>query len=277
MKRYSNDYEQMAKVINYLSEHYQQQPSLAKLAKVAGLSEFHFQRKFADWVGVTPKSFLQYLTYDNAKTMLAEGQSVLQVTNSVGLSGASRLHDLCVTLDSVSPGEIKRAGEGLVIEYGFAFSPFGECMVASSSRGIMQIKFLSPEEQEKTVTELQTEWLHAELQHNDQIALLLIQRLFNQQDNKVKPLRAYVKGTKFQLRVWSALLKIPPGKLSSYGELAKQIGQPTAARAVGSAVGKNPLAYLIPCHRVIRETGLFGDYRWGLSRKRMIIACESIR
>ena len=267
----------MAKVIEYLSSNYREQPNLETLANIAGLSVHHFQRTFTDWVGVTPKSFLQHITHNNAKNMLLEGQSILDVSNEVGLSSPSRLHDLCVSIDAASPGEIKEGGAGLSIHYGFDYCPFGECLVASSERGIMQLTFIESQSRSSVITDLQKKWPQASLQEDGQVATKLIQRLFTHNEKQTESLRAYVSGTKFQLKVWTALLSIPLGHLSSYGELAKTIGQASAARAVGSAIGKNPLAYLIPCHRVIRETGVFGGYRWGNGRKRLMIAYESIR
>ena len=277
MNRKASDYGQMAKVINYLSQHYTEQPTLEKLASIAGLSPHHLQRKFTAWAGVSPKSFLQYLTFDNAKQMLAKGENVLDVAHDSGLSGPSRLHDLCITIEAASPGEIKRGGENICIDYGFAYSPFGECLIASSARGIVHVAFIENEQQEHAVNELRYIWPKAKLIPNEKIALDIIQGIFNPVDGQALSLRAYVKGSKFQLRVWNALLNIRPGKLVTYGQLAGTIGQPTASRAVGSAVGKNPLAYLIPCHRVIRATGVIGHYRWGPDRKRLMLAYEAVR
>lgn len=273
----ANDYRQMAEVINYLSQHYAEQPSLEQMASAVDLSPHHFQRKFTAWVGVTPKSFIQYLTYDNAKKMLANGNSVLDVTNEIGLSSPSRLHDLCLKIKAASPGEIKCGGRGLVLDYGFGFSPFGECLIASSQRGIVKLEFVEASNREKAANELLLEWPQAAVRHDDQFAISLIEKIFNTENNHESPLSAYVKGTQFQLRVWSALLKTVPGELISYGQLAQKIGQPTASRALGTAVGNNPLGYLIPCHRVIRGTGVIGHYRWGSGRKRIMIAYEAIR
>lgn len=272
----ANDYRQMAEVINYLSQHYAEQPSLEKMASVANLSPHHFQRKFTAWVGVTPKSFIQYLSFDNAKEMLAKGKSVLDVSHEIGLSSPSRLHDLCIKIESASPGEIKCGGEGLAIDYGFGFSPFGECLIASSPRGIVKLAFVDANYREQAANELLSEWPQANVRHNDQSAMNSIEKIFNYKNDQASPLSAFVKGTQFQLRVWSALLKIAPGELISYGQLAKNIDQPAASRAVGAAVANNPLAFLIPCHRVIRGTGVIGQYRWGSGRKRIMIAYESI-
>ncbi len=273
----ANDYRKMAEVINYLSQHYAEQPSLEQMASVVDLSPHHFQRKFKAWVGVTPKSFIQYLTFDNAEVMLARGNSILDVTHKLGLSSPSRLHDLCLKIKAASPGEIKNGGEGLTIDYGFGFSPFGECLIASSPRGIVKLVFVDASNRDQTTNELCSEWPQAIIRHNDQFAMNLIEKIFNYENNEASPLGAHIKGTQFQLRVWSALLKTAPGELISYGQLAQNIGNPAAARAVGTAVANNPLAFLIPCHRVIRGTGVIGQYRWGSGRKRIMIAYESIR
>ncbi len=272
-----SDYRQMAAVINYLSQHYAEQPSLEELASVVDLSPYHFQRKFTAWVGVTPKSFLQYLTFDNVKKLLAYGNSILHITHVLGLSSPSRLHDLCIKIKAASPGEIKSGGLGLIIDYGFGFTPFGECLIASCSRGIVKLDFIEANDKEKATNELITEWPQSDLRYNDQLATNLLEKIFNYENTQALPLSAYVKGTQFQLRVWSALLKTLPGELISYGQLANKIGQPSASRAVGTAVANNPLGYLIPCHRVIRGTGVIGHYRWGCGRKRIMIAYEAIR
>jgi len=267
----------MAEVINYLSQHYAEQPSLEQMASIVDLSPQHFQRKFTAWVGVSPKSFIQYLTFDHAKTMLSKGKSVLNVTHEIGVSSPSRLHDLCLKIEAASPGEIKCGGQGLAIEYGFGFTPFGECLIASSPRGIVKLVFVDASKRDQAANKLLSEWPHASIRRNDQSAIDLLEKIFNYENNEALPLAAYVKGTQFQLRVWSALLKTVPGELISYGQLAKNIGQPTASRAVGTAVSNNPLGYLIPCHRVIRGTGVIGHYRWGAGRKRIMIAYEAIQ
>lgn len=266
----------MAGVINYLNTHYTEQPSLEKLAGVAGLSMHHFQRKFTAWAGVSPKSFLQQLTLENARCLLKQGGSIMGVAHDSGLSSASRLHDLCVTLEAASPGEIKCNGEGLDISYGFGFSPFGECLVATSARGIVHLSFVEDGQKKQAINSLRKHWPKASLFSDDLAALGVIQDIFNYDNNNQRSsIRAFVKGTKFQLCVWRALLQVPVGKLVSYSQLAESIDRPNASRAVGSAVGKNSLAYLIPCHRVIRGTGVIGDYRWGQGRKRLMITYES--
>jgi AraC family transcriptional regulator of adaptative response/methylated-DNA-[protein]-cysteine methyltransferase len=272
-----DNYRQMASVINYLNAHYNEQPSLEKLAGIAGLSKHHFQRKFSAWAGVSPKSFLQYLTLRKARDLLRQGGSVMSVEHRSGLSGASRLHDLCVTLEAASPGEIKRGGEGLEISYGFGFSPFGECLIANSARGIVYLAFVNDGQKKKVIHNLRNHWPKAYIFPDDPAAMCVLQKVFdNGNNNQCSSIRAFVKGTSFQLRVWRALLQVPSGKLVTYGQLAESINQPDASRAVGSALAKNSLAYLIPCHRVIRGTGVIGNYRWGQGRKCLMITYESM-
>ncbi|MDR3459514.1 MAG: methylated-DNA--[protein]-cysteine S-methyltransferase [Verrucomicrobiae bacterium] len=270
-----NDYERIAAVIRFLDEHHGEQPDLAMLAAHAGLSQSHFHRLFATWAGVTPKDFLQCLTLAHAKQLLRAGAPVLEVALGAGLSGPGRLHDLCVSLEAASPGELKAGGAGWTITYGLAGSPFGKCLVAESPRGICRLAFV--EHEKPAVAELQTDWPEAMLKRDDGAMARLAAKIFARPDiSQARPaLRTFVRGTAFQVRVWRALLQIQPGALTSYGRLAEGIGRPAASRAVGTAVGQNPLAYLIPCHRVIRETGVLGGYHWGLERKRAIIAWES--
>jgi AraC family transcriptional regulator of adaptative response/methylated-DNA-[protein]-cysteine methyltransferase len=272
-----NDYRRIAAVIRYLDERYADQPDLASLAACAGLSPFHFHRLFSAWAGITPKDFLQCLTLAHAKGLLHKGESVMDAALTAGLSGPGRLHDLCVSLEAASPGEVKSGGEGWTISAGFAESPFGVCLAAESPRGICRLSFLESEDGEAEWTALQESWPRARLRRDDAGAARSVERIFARPDRaRAGPsLRAFVQGTAFQVRVWRALLSVRPGTLVSYGRLAAALGRPAAARAVGGAVAKNPLAYLIPCHRVIRETGAVGDYRWGTVRKRAIMAWES--
>jgi AraC family transcriptional regulator of adaptative response/methylated-DNA-[protein]-cysteine methyltransferase len=270
-----NDYERIARVIRFLDARHVEQPDLATLAARAGLSQFYFHRLFATWAGVTPKDFLQCLTLAHAKELLRDGAPILAVSLESGLSGPGRLHDLCVNLEAASPGELKSGGAGWTISFGFADSPFGKCLIAESPRGICHLSFV---ENEKTaLAELQKDWPQAKLKRNDPAATRLAAKVFARPDEShpQPALRAFIRGTPFQVRVWRALLQVQPGSLTSYGRLANAIAKPAAARAVGAAVGQNPLAYLIPCHRVIRETGVIGDYHWGPIRKRAIIAWES--
>jgi AraC family transcriptional regulator of adaptative response/methylated-DNA-[protein]-cysteine methyltransferase len=272
-----NDYERIARVIRYLDECHTKQPDLSALSKHVGLSPFHFHRLFTTWAGITPKDFLQCLTQSHARKLLRKGNGILDVAMDTGLSGPGRLHDLCVNLEAASPGELKSGGAGWVIEAGFAHSPFGRCLVGQSPRGICHFSFVDSGNLPAALAALQEDWPNARLRRDDAMASRLGTRIFSRNDNARTqgPLRVLVQGTAFQVRVWQALLKVPSGTLVSYGNLAAALNQPAAARAVGSAVGQNSLAYLIPCHRVIRETGIIGDYRWGSVRKRALVAWES--
>lgn len=272
------NFERVKKVIEYLDDHQRNQPGLEEISKHLGLSPFHLHRVFSDWAGISPKSFLKCLTLEHAKSLLEHGCSVLDATLESGLSGPGRLHDLCVSLEAASPGEIKSGGVGLKIDAGFSESPFGTCLIAKCQRGICHVSFESNRRREFGLEILRLEWPNAELNWCNESAELLAKELFVQTKD-VRPrekLRAFVKGTEFQVRVWRALLRLPSGYLASYGNIARQIGNPGGSRAVGAAIGKNPLAYLIPCHRVIRSTGACGEYRWGADRKKAMIAWESV-
>ena len=272
-----NDYIVMSKAINFLSEHVHEQPSLEDMAIMAGLSPSHFHRKFKSWVGVSPKSFLQCLTLENAKIILNQDESIMDVALNSGLSGPGRLHDLCIKLDAATPGEIKNGGMGLNVGYGFGPTPFGECIVANSQRGICYMAFIDSDKREKAINELQQTWPGAKLKPNNDNNLRLLRKIFTPSNDQRITLKAFVSGTQFQLQVWRALLNISEGQLTSYGKLANSLNRPGAARAVGSAVASNFLAYLIPCHRVIRSSGIIGDYRWGSARKKTIIAYETAK
>lgn len=272
-----NDYERIAQVIRYLETSHTEQPDLATLAAHVGLSRYHFHRLFSAWAGITPKDFLQCLTVSHAKALLRKGQSVLDTALDTGLSGPGRLHDLCVSLEAASPGEIKSKGAGWTIEAGFALSPFGRCLIGESPRGICFFSFVESSDGRGEWDTLQTQWPKANLKRNDTMATGISKRVFNPSvcSNPDSGLRAYVQGTAYQVRVWRALLKLRPGTLVSYGHLAASLDQPRAARSIGSAVAQNRLAYLIPCHRVIRAAGVVGDYRWGRDRKRAMLVWES--
>lgn len=267
-------YARMERILRWLDENALAQPSLAEMAALAGLGESHFHHEFVRWTGVTPKTFIQCLTLADAKERLAKGSPVEAAAFEAGLSGSGRLHDLCVSLEAASPGEIKSAGAGLSIRWGESESPFGRCRIGESDRGICLLEFVGTDNEDPAVA-LKT-WPRAEWRRDDtwamsRIASILVPPGAVSED---APLRAWVRGSAFQLRVWRALLEIPPGALATYGRIAEALGQPGASRAVGSAVGSNPVAFLIPCHRVIRETGAISGYRWGVGRKRALLAWE---
>lgn len=271
------DYERIEKVIRYLKHRYVEQPDLRALARVADLSEFHFHRLFSRWAGVTPKALVKFLTARRAKELL-RGESVLDASLNAGLSGPGRLHDLLVAVDAVSPGEFKKFGDGLEIRYGFHPTPFGTCLLGATARGVCHLSFLDgggAERRRAALDECKSEWPKAVFRRDPGAARALAARIFDRGARRSEKIPVLLTGTPFRLKVWEALLKIPPGRVVSYGDVARAIGAPAACRAVGSAVGANPVAYLIPCHRVIRETGIVGDYRWGRTRKLAMLTWEN--
>ena len=270
------DYQRIEQAIHFLEEHAGRQPSLEDVAAHIGLSPYHFQRLFSAWAGISPKRFLQYLTVEHAKQRLRASASVLDAALDVGLSGPGRLHDLFVGVEAMTPGEYKARGRELVLEYGFHPSPFGECLIAITARGICSLAFVGPQEREAAVADLAAAWQEATLVENPRASREIVERIFTG-GRETGSLRVLLKGTNFQLKVWEALLRIPEGAVVSYGDLAAAMGQPDAQRAVGTAVGRNPIAYLIPCHRVLRNSGEIGGYRWGTPRKRAILALEAAR
>lgn len=274
-----NDCEQHAhykiveRAITYLVANQRQQPSLEKIAQQVGLSESRLQRVFTDWAGVSPKQFLQFLTKEHAKSVLAH-VPVLDAALASGLSGSSRLHDLMVRWESITPGEYKKQGAGLTIEYGAHSSPFGFCFMAVTARGLCKLAFYdNAHEQAQLEKELQADWPNATLVHNP----IATQSTFKQIFAPLRPrgdIKLLLKGTPFRLQVWEALLNIPQGQLHSYQQVADAIGKPNSVRAVASAIASNHIGYVIPCHRVIRGTGVLSEYRWGASRKRTLIGWE---
>ena len=272
-----NDFDRIAAVIRHLDAQHDSQPSLEKLAKVAGLSVSHFHRLFRRWAGVTPKDFLQALTVEHAKQRLRDSASVLEAAYDAGLSGPGRLHDLFVTLEAASPGEFKSGGAGLLIQGGTALSPFGFCNVGWTTRGICHLSFhdqdLTDESWKDSILET---WPKAALEREDPGAARWMKKIFVSDISQIGPLNLLVRATDFQLKVWRALLRIPVGSVASYGTVAGMVGNPGASRAVGSACGANAISYLIPCHRVVRETGVVQNYRWGAVRKRAMLLHESV-
>lgn len=268
-----DDYARIEKLIGYLEANFRSQPGLAELAAACGLSEAHLQRLFVRWAGISPKRFLQYLTASHAGRLLAE-RSVLDASLESGLSGPGRLHDLMVTLQAVTPGEIRSGGEGLSLRYGVRPSPFGPCFIALSERGVCRLAFCPAEEADMLLSELRAQWPRATLREDPTATAEVAGRIFGALENPA-PVALWVRGSNFQLQVWQALLRVPPGRVTTYQALATDIGRPSAARAVGNAVGDNPIGYLIPCHRVIRKSANFGDYRWGRLRKQALLVWEA--
>lgn len=273
----SRDYLRIERALNWLSDHRDTQPSLADVAATSGLSEYHFQRTFSRWVGISPKKFLQYLTLDRAKRSLESASSVMDAALDAGLSGPGRLHDLFTTLEAVTPGEYKSHGAGLTIRYGFHNSPFGECLLTHTERGICGLAFVIGDDRADALEELKSKWKNADFVEDAAATAPLIERIFpsSAMPANREPLKLLVRGTPFQVKVWQALLSIPPGSLVTYSDIAEHIGTPNAVRAVGTANGSNAISYLIPCHRVIRKSGVIGGYRWGRGRKLALIGWEA--
>lgn len=274
--QWTEDYARIEQAIHFLEQNFRRQPGLKEVADSVGLSEFHFQRLFTRWAGISPKRFLQFLTIEYAKQLLADSKSVLDATYEAGLSSPSRLHDLFVTCEAITPGQFKSRGEELTINYGFQPTPFGQCLLAVTERGICGLSFLQPGEQTAALASLKANWPQAELQPAASLTRPLADQIF-EPVNGQQPLPVLLKGTNFQLKVWQALLAIPPGALVSYHDVAALIGQPNAARAVGQALAHNPVGFIIPCHRVIRQAGTSGDYAWGSTRKKAILGWEAAR
>ena len=271
----SRDYQRMEKVLLYLAAHREYQPSLEELAQVVALSPFHFQRLFKRWVGLSPKQFMDLLTIQNAKSLLKESKSLLDVSLDLGLSGPSRLHDLFLKLEAMTPGEFKLQGKNLEIVYGFHPTRFGMCFVALTERGICALSFVEENAREVQIEALKDSWPHAKLKHDQSKTRKYLQKiLLSKKDLQKNAVSLLLKGTPFQIKVWQALIQIPKGALVSYEDIANFLHKPKAVRAVASAIVHNPIAYLIPCHRVIQKVGNFGEYRWGASRKKAILGWE---
>ena len=272
----SEDYERVAQAIQFLDRNYLAQPSLKEVAESIGLSEYHFQRLFTHWAGISPKRFLQFLTKEHAKKMLEDSASLLETSYASGLSGPGRLHDLFVVTEAITPGEYKTRGQGLQIIYNFHPSPFGECLVAKTDRGICYLAFVENQDHTRALQEVVARWPNAKIEqdreHDDE---LIGPIFFRQVSRSTEPIYLHLQGTNFQLKIWEALLAIPNGYVVTYENLACMVGAPGSARAVGNAVGRNPVPVLIPCHRVIRKIGEFGKYRYGSTRKKALLGWES--
>ncbi|MEO6681997.1 MAG: methylated-DNA--[protein]-cysteine S-methyltransferase [Ginsengibacter sp.] len=269
-------YNRIAEAIQYIHHNFKKQPSLGEIAEIVHLSPFHFQRTFTEWAGISPKKFLQYISLDYAKQLLKEDQSTLFNTAiETGFSSTSRLHDLFVKIEGMTPAEYKNGGKGLNIHYNFADSPFGNILLASTEKGICHMAFADDEI--KAMTHLKSQFPNADFnQKTDKHQQNIIHHLC-QEFIKPEQIKLHLKGTEFQLKVWEALLKIPFGQLTTYGKIANKIEKPGASRAVGTAIGSNPVAFLIPCHRVIQSTGVFGGYMWGNTRKTAMIGWEAAK
>ncbi len=272
-RQLNEDYLRIEQAILYLEKNAHNQPELSEVAGAVGLSEFHFQRLFTRWAGISPKRFLQFLTRENAKQLLDRSENLLDTTVQVGLSSLGRLHDLFVTTEAVTPGEYKSRGVGLTIRYGLHATPFGKCLIGVTERGICQLGFIQTSEAD-ALDELVENWRQAKMIEDYSATAPLIEPIFDMHRRGEHALHLYLRGTNFQIKVWEALMHISTGSVTTYEHIAKEIRQPGATRAVGTAVAHNPIAVLIPCHRVIRKMGEFGNYRYGTARKKALLVSE---
>ncbi|MFM4929976.1 bifunctional transcriptional activator/DNA repair enzyme AdaA [Aeromonas dhakensis] len=272
-----SDYARIADAIRFIASQVARQPTLDEIAAHVHLSPFHFQRLFSRWAGVTPKRYLQVLTLERAKALLQESRPLLEVADTLGLSSGSRLYDHFVQLEAVTPGEYKQRGAGLVIDHGVHDTPFGQAFVALTPRGVCNFSFLDDQTPQAPLTALAQSWPEAELRESPSRTQGVIHTMFDGSKTQDRPISLHVSGTNFQISVWRALLQIPPAKVVSYAQVASAVGNPKAARAVGLAVGANPVALMIPCHRVIQQNGKLGGYHWGETRKQAIHAWEAAR
>jgi AraC family transcriptional regulator of adaptative response/methylated-DNA-[protein]-cysteine methyltransferase len=274
----TNDYERIAEAISYLEKHQIAQPALEELADHLHLSPFHTQRLFQRWAGISPKRFLQFLTVEHAKKLLQESHSLLDTAYETGLSSPSRLHDLFIAAEAVTPGQYKSRGQEVRIAYAFQSSPFGPCLLAATDKGLCHLSFTQESEQEAALLELRHTWPGAEIHRDANLMKTYHSAIFpTKKSENPQPLYLHVKGTNFQLKVWQALLRIPEGYVASYEDIAARVCTTRASRAVGAAVAVNPIAYVIPCHRVIRKLGVFGQYRYGSDRKKAMLGWEAAR
>ena len=270
------NYQRIEQAIQYLQQNFQRQPELDEVAEKVHLSPFHFQRVFTEWAGISPKRFLQYLTTDYLKERLQISRNIEEAAGDAGLSSQSRVYDLFTTLEAVTPAEYRSHGSGIRIEYGFHQTPFGQCLIGITERGICWLSFLVSDQDSRTaVDEMKTCWYNSVFHQDAELTTNVVQRIFTTPGKE--KLHLFVKGTNFQVKVWEALLRIPSGALTTYQDIAQRISNPRALQAVGSAVGSNSIAYLIPCHRVIRKDGILGEYRWSPARKKSIIGWEMAR
>jgi AraC family transcriptional regulator, regulatory protein of adaptative response / methylated-DNA-[protein]-cysteine methyltransferase len=269
------EYTTIETAIQYIRENFKEQPDLNEVAKQVHLSPFHFQRMFKEWAGISPKKFLQYISIEHAKQLLSKDFSLADVSFETGLSGTSRLHDLFITVEGMTPGEFKNGGEKLVINYSHAASPFGDILIASTAKGICHLSFM--EKNNRTIAPLRSVFPNAAFIQKTDFFQQDALTIFTNDWNNLPQVKLHLKGTAFQLKVWQSLLQIPFANVDTYGGIAATIQQPAASRAVGTAIGNNPVAYLIPCHRVIKSTGISGEYHWGSNRKAAILGWEAAK
>lgn len=270
------NYQRVEKAIQYLYDNFQRQPDLEEVAASVALSPFHFQRIFTEWAGISPKRFLQYLTTDYLKQKLETSRNIDEAAEAAGLSSQSRVYDLFTILEAVTPQEYKEHGAGIRIDYGFHDTRFGECLIGVTARGVCWLSFTgSGQEGDVALAEMKASWYNSTFHQNQALTGKMVGRVFD--PGKGEKFHVFVKGTNFQVKVWEALLRVPAGHLTTYQEIASAVSHPKAQQAVGSAVGSNKIAYLIPCHRVIRKDGILGEYRWNAARKKSMIGWEMAR
>jgi AraC family transcriptional regulator of adaptative response/methylated-DNA-[protein]-cysteine methyltransferase len=276
MEKQTHDYDLVKHTLAFISENWRDQPSLDTLADQAGLSPTHLQRLFTRWAGLSPKAFLQAVTLDHARGLLRDSASILDASYELGLSGPGRLHDLFVTHEGMSPGIYKAHGRGLNIQYGFHDCPFGRALILITSEGLAGLAFADHGKEKSALADMTARWPEATYVENQQATAAYAKRIFESERWKPdQPLKIVFIGSDFEIRVWETILRIPFGKASTYSDIASHIGKPKAARAVGSAVGKNPISFVVPCHRVLEKSGGLGGYHWGLTRKRAILGWEA--
>src|ERR1044072_2037044 len=268
------NYDRSATAIDYLSVNFKEQPDLDEVAAQVHLSPFHFQRLFTAWAGVSPKKFLQYLTTPSLKDRSTESANLIEAAEWAGLSSQSRVYDLFVNIEAVTPNEFRNAGAGLTIQYGYHDTPFGKCFIAVTSRGVCGLSFVEEGQEQATLEEFKQRWAFGSIVPGQEATVSYVHQISPEGNLPAGKLQLLVQGTNFQVKVWQALLQIPPGAVSTYRQIARSIGHPNAFRAVGTAIGHNPVAWLIPCHRVIRQEGIPGEYHWGTVRKKAIIGWE---
>lgn len=276
MEKQTHDYELVKHTLAFISENWREQPSLDTLADQAGLSATHLQRLFTRWAGLSPKAFLQAVTLDHARELLRDSASILDASYELGLSGPGRLHDLFITHEGMSPGIYKAKGRGLKIQYGFHDCPFGRALILITNEGLAGLAFADPGQEKSALADMRARWPEASYTETPAATAPYAKRIFESERWKSdQPLRIVFIGSDFEIRVWETLLRIPFGKASTYSDIATHLGKPTAARAVGSAVGKNPISFVVPCHRVLGKSGGLCGYHWGLTRKRAILGWEA--
>lgn len=268
------NFQRIEKAIAFLDSNFKKQPDLDLVAEHVNLSPFHFQKMFVDWVGLTPKKFLQYVTFTYLKDKISDTQNMIDAADLAGLSGQSRVHDLFVSLEGVTPQQYKSAGYGVKISYGYHPTPFGMCFIAVAERGICRLHFIDEDNKRDEFTVFAKKWHLARLIHDPEYTQTIVHRIFSKGYSETDPMKVIVKGTNFQLKVWEALLRVPYGSVATFNQLAHMIGEPASVRPVATAVGKNPIPFLIPCHRIIATNGSMGTYHWGRVRKKLILGSE---